>query len=306
MPAIKNTIVTERGINATFMPRFREAVTLWRILCTALNSTGKSESYGWLGQLPMVREWLGERQSQAMRDFLITVPNRNWEMTIDIDRNEAKDAQNSSLEMRIKGAATRFAQHPDKLLVDLIEAGETTTCYDSQYFFDTDHAEGDSGTQSNKLTYDASTPTAPTEAEFEAALWQAIKALAGYVDDQGEPWNQFQGLDDMAGIVAFVPIPFMDVASKVMGSAAKVVMDGDTNVMAGRGRVLASARLSWTTKFAIFKVDEPERGFIFQNRQGIETELEDSKKNKYIKHMLDARYAVGYGLWQKAVQTTFN
>ncbi len=306
MPAIKNTIVTERGINAAFMPRFRDAVTLWRLLCSVFQSGAKSESYGWLGQLPMVREWHGARQSQAMRDFLITLANRDWEMTINIDRNEAKDAQNSALQMKINGAATRFAQHPDKLLVELIEAGETTTCYDSQYFFDTDHAEGDSGTQSNDLTYDATTPTAPSETEFEAALWQAIKALAGYVDDQGEPWNQFQGLDDMAGIVAFVPIPFMDVASKVMGSAAKVVMGGDTNVMAGRGRVLTSARLSWTTKFSIFKVDEPERAFIFQSRQGIETELEDSKKNKYIKHMLDARYALAPALWQKTVQTTFN
>jgi phage major head subunit gpT-like protein len=72
--------------------------------------------------------------------------------------------------------------------------------------------------------------------------------------------------------------------------------------MAGRGKVIASPRLSWTTKFGVFKTDEPERPFIFQQRQGVESELEDTKKNKDILHMLDARYAMGYGLWQKAVQ----
>ncbi len=305
MGVTKNTVITERGVNASFMPKFREAATLWRILCSIFNSDGASEKYAWLGQLPMVREWSGERQSQALRDYAFTLLNRDWEMTLLIDRNEARDAQSLSLQTKIAGAATRFAQHPDKLLVDLIEGGETGLCYDGQYYFDTDHSEGASGTQSNDLTYDATDTGAPTEAEFEAALWQALKKLAGFLDDQGQPWNQFQGLDDMAGIVAFVPIQFMDVASKVMGTAAKIVMGTDTNIMAGRGRVLVSARLSWTTKFAILKVDEPERPFIFQNRQNIETELVDTKQNKFIKHLLDARYAVGYGLWQKAILTTF-
>ena len=47
-------------------------------------------------------------------------------------------------------------------------AGESTVCFDGQYFFDTDHSEGDSGSQSNDITFDISdagsggTAAAPT------------------------------------------------------------------------------------------------------------------------------------------------
>jgi phage major head subunit gpT-like protein len=177
--------------------------------------------------------------------------------------------------------------------------------YDGQFFFDTDHVEGDSGSQSNNLSYDAVAPTAPTAAEFKAALWQAIKALAGFKDDAGEPWNWFTEFEQLAGIVAFVPLAFLDVASDVLGANAAPLLNNTSNILAGRGKVRTSPRLSWTTKFAIFKVDDPMRPFIFQNRKNVKTDMIDDPLKKDVVYAADGRYAVGYGLWQKAVLTTF-
>ena len=56
------------------------------------------------------------------------------------------------IDIRIREQVQRAQAHWAKLLSDLIIAAESTVCYDGQYFFDTDHSEGDSGTQDNDLS----------------------------------------------------------------------------------------------------------------------------------------------------------
>ncbi len=299
-----NTGVTQRGLNGAFFPRFEAAMTLWRELCSLVNSDGASEIYKWLGQLPMPVEWRGQRRTKSLRDFGQTIVNKHWELTLPIDRDEIADDQTGQIAMRVAEMATRFAHHPDKELIDLIVAGETALCYDGQAFFDTDHVEGESGSQSNDLTFDVATPTAPTAAEFKAAFWQAVKALAGFKDDQGEPWNLFQSFENLAGLVCAVPVQFLDVASEVLGANAAPLISNTSNILAGKAKVITTPRLPWTTKFAVLKVDDPMRPFIFQNRQAVKTDLKDDAEDKDVKYMADGRYAVGYGLWQKAVLTT--
>ena len=69
--------------------------------------------------------------------------------------------------------------------------GEATVCYDGQYFFDTDHVEGDSGTQSNDLSVDISalacsvhgTTTAPSVEDLASPKAEYRKvAKVAYVD----------------------------------------------------------------------------------------------------------------------------
>jgi len=300
-----NTGITTRGLNGTFFPTFESVPVLWRDLSSVINSDGNSESYKWLGQLPAPVEWRGKRRTQALRDFGQTVVNQHWEASLSIDRDEFADDQTGQLDIRVQDMAARFATHPDKILVELIEAGESSNSYDGQFFFDTDHSEGSSGTQSNDLQFNAVAPTAPTQTEFEDAFWAAIQAMVAFKDDQAEPWNLFTDLEQMSGIIALVPPPFLKVASKVLGANAAPVLSNDSNILAGRGRVVVQPRLTWTTKFAIFKVDDPMRPFVFQNRQDVNTVLKDDLEDKDIRYFVDARYAVAYGLWQKAVLTTF-
>ena len=304
MPSTINTGVTLRGLNGTFFPKFEAANVLWRLLCSLVQSDGASETYKWLGQLPMPNEWKGSRRSKALGDFGQTLVNQHWESMLEIDRDEYADDQTGQLAVRTAEMATRFAQHPDKILVDLIEAAESTACYDGQYFFDTDHVEGDSGSQSNDLTYDVATPADPTASEFEKAFWQAVEALVGFVDDQGEPWNLFTDFEQMEGLLVMVPKNMLRVASQVLGVNAAPIIDSTSNILAGRAKVVTTPRLSWTTKFSVFKVDDAMRPLIFQQRQQVQTQIKDDPEEKPVKYMADARYAVGYGLWQKATLTT--
>ena len=300
-----NTGLTQRGLNALFFPALASATALWRELCSVVNSDGASEIYKWLGMLPMPNEWRGARRSKGLRDYGMTLVNKHWEAMVEIDRDEEEDDQTGQLKIRVGEMAQRFAQHPDKILFDLINAGDSTLCYDGQYFFDTDHAEGDSGTQSNLLTVDIATPAAPTRDEFKTAFWTAIKALAAFKDDQGEPWNLFQSFEDLKGIACAVPVSMLDVASDVLGANAAPLIANTTNTLAGRAKVISSPRINWTTKFAIFKTDDSMRPFIFQNRKAVKTDYKDDPEQKTKKYMADGRYNVGYGLWQKAVMVSF-
>ena len=77
--------------------------------------------------------------------------------------------------------AERGRTHYASLLSTLIVNGATTVCYDGQYFFDTDHSEGASGTQSNKIDSDISTlpasvhgsTTAPSPKKCSSRFWLA-------------------------------------------------------------------------------------------------------------------------------------
>lgn len=299
-----NTGVTKRGLNGAFFARLAIATALWREICTLIQSDGKSEEYKWLGQNPMPREWKGKRQAKPLLAQGQTIVNKHWEATLLIDRDEFADDQTGQLRLRAEDFANRFAQHPDKILLELINNGEAALGYDGQFFYDTDHVEGDSGSQSNDLTYDVATPASPTEAEFEKAFWQAVEAMVGFVDDQGEPMNMFNNFEQLDGMLVLVPKNMMRVASKVLGVNAAPILNNETNILAGRAKVVISPRFSASDKFDLFKVDEPTRPFIFQQRQPVETEIKDDKDEKDVKYMADSRYEVGYGLWPKAVRTT--
>jgi len=98
-------------------------------------------------------------------------------------------------------------------LTTLIVNGASSVCYDGQYFFDNDHSEGDSGTQSNALSGAAATGTQPTAAEAEAALMACVAAILGYKDDQGEPMNE-----DAKAFRIMVPTVYLAPFAAVLGA----------------------------------------------------------------------------------------
>src|SRR5690606_13285187 len=99
-----------------------------------------------------------------------SLKNKHWESSLLIAKTDIADAKILKYGTPINVLAAEASYHPDELTISVMVAGETTgLCFDGQLFYDTDHAWGDSGTQSNDLTYAAATGTTPTSAEFRAA-----------------------------------------------------------------------------------------------------------------------------------------
>lgn len=98
-----------------------------------------------------------------MLEHGFTIVNRDWEASIAISRNAIDDDQYGQTDVRVKELATEASRFFDELAFTLIGQGTQTTgtagsvyggvnikCYDGKAFFATDHAEGESGTQSNR------------------------------------------------------------------------------------------------------------------------------------------------------------
>lgn len=282
-------------------------------LSNLFQSDQDSETYKWLGMSPMMREWIGGRQAKGFRENGITIVNKEFEATLEVLLKELRRDKTGQVMVRVRELAERTNAHWAKLLTTLLIDGESTVCYDGQFFFDTDHSEGDSGTQSNDLTSNIVTTTAPTTGEMETAILKSIEAMLGFKDDQGEPMNE-----NARAFSIMVPVPFMSAAAAALGS--QIIVDSSTsrsntiitlgNIGGFSVRPIVNARLTWTEKFATFREDGQVKALIRQEEEpvtisaiaeGSELEFRENKHHYGVK----ATRNVGYGYWQRACLTTF-
>ena len=269
-----------------------------------------SETYAWLGQSPAMREWIGGRDAKGFRENGITIANKKYEATLEIPLDWMRRDKTGQIQVRIDEMAQRANAHWAKLLTALIEAGESANGYDGQFFFDTDHSEGDSGSQSNDISVDITTTTAPTAAEMETAILIATQKIMGFKDDQGEPMNEAA-----RRFVVMVPTPFMAATAAALNNP--IITTGSTsftNTLVNLGgfsyQLAINPRLTWTTKFALFRADGGASAIIRQEEEGLQISAlaENSEEEfRHDRHLygIKAMRNAGYGYWQKACLVTF-
>ncbi|MBU0638053.1 MAG: Mu-like prophage major head subunit gpT family protein [Planctomycetes bacterium] len=308
MAVVVDTGLTSRAIIGRFYRRLEEFAksAWWTKLALHFESTQESETYRWLGMVPQVREWTGGRKVKPLRSSGVTIVNKVWESTIRVDADEQRRDKTGQIMVRVNEMARRVATHPNKLLTTLLLNGESSVCYDGQYFFDTDHSEGASGTQSNDITCDATTPTAPTDTEMYEAIVKGIAQVIGFKDDESEPMNE-----SAREFLVMVPMSFL--SSTLIALSSKTI-DNAGNPLAGpepyRVTWVANPRLTWTEKFALFLTDGQTRPFIFQEElpvqvqalaEGSELAINENQHQYGVKAIHEA----GYGFWQDACLVTF-
>lgn len=122
--------------------------TMWNTVAMLVPSSTASNTYDWLGDFPALREWIGDRVIKDMKENAYQIPNKLFEGTVGIPRTAIEDDNLGTLASRIRNMAQAAARHPDIMVADLIKNGHAATCYDGQFFFDTDHpvAENADGT----------------------------------------------------------------------------------------------------------------------------------------------------------------
>lgn len=136
------------AFKAAFGIGFRGVAPDWNRVATLVPSTTKTENYGWLGQFPQLREWIGDRQVKSMAQSAYSITNKSYEGTVGVPRDDITDDQFGVYAPLMQEMGHAAATHPDYLVFSLLAAGFGTVCYDGQYFFDSDHPVG-GGTVSN-------------------------------------------------------------------------------------------------------------------------------------------------------------
>lgn len=289
-------------------------------LSMLFQSDQSSETYKWLGMSPAMREWIGGRNAKGLSENGITITNKTWEGTLVIPVDWIRRDKTGQIQVRINELATRASELDSKLLSNLINSGGASTygnCYDGQYFFDVDHAEGDSGTQTNALVasdysdLNIGTAANPTVAEMNLAILKTIQHMFGFKDNQGEPLNA-----NAKNFLVMVPTNMMGagmgaVYGKIINASTGAYDNTMVNAAAAQGfnvQCVVNPRLTNTAKFYVFRTDAPAKPFIRQEEEPLTVEAiaegsEHEFKNN--EHLYGTKRIcnVGYGYWQYACES---
>lgn len=121
----------QRGMNAV-EPQYE-------FMTTTVNSTTKLETYGFLGDFPIFRKWVGERRIKSLEEKSYRLENEDFEATVGIKRTKIEDDNLGLFPSIVEGWGKSARGLPDRLAFDALAQGHVRPCYDGQNYFDTDH-----------------------------------------------------------------------------------------------------------------------------------------------------------------------
>lgn len=134
-----------KGFRTMFLEAYAGAVSGHEAFTIEIPSSVRTEEYGWLGNFPMLQEWLGDRKIAALKAQKFAITNKSFEGTVEVDRDDLEDDNVGVYKPLLQMLGVNAKVHPTKLVFDLLKAGfDGAACYDGQYFFDPDHPVGES------------------------------------------------------------------------------------------------------------------------------------------------------------------
>lgn len=134
-----NLTALQQGFSAAFNMGFSGVKQTSQIVAMRVPSTTKTENYGWMKDMPGMREWLGQRVINNLESAGAQLTNKTWEHTIGVDVDDIADDRLGIYTPMFQMQGETVARHPDELVWNLLPTGFTTTGFDGQYFFDSDH-----------------------------------------------------------------------------------------------------------------------------------------------------------------------
>lgn len=127
------------GFKTVFNGVLSQAPGQHKLVATVVPSNTKVQTYPWLGTIPNMREWLGDRVIHGLRAHGYSITNKPFELTIGVDRDDIEDDQYGVYGPMIEELGRSAAAHPEQLVFGALAGGHAAVCYDGQNFFDTDH-----------------------------------------------------------------------------------------------------------------------------------------------------------------------
>jgi phage major head subunit gpT-like protein len=135
---------------------YQKVQSYWQKYSQLSTSGSERKTYAWLAQLPSMKKWIGEKQLNNIAARSFEVVNDDFEETFAIDRNKMEDDQFGLYTQAAELQGQAIARWPDEQMTAKLISGTTATCYDGQFFFDTDHPvdldDSSQGTYANLLT----------------------------------------------------------------------------------------------------------------------------------------------------------
>lgn len=286
-----------KSLKTLFNNAFTQTETQWEKVAMRVPSTTKTNDYKWLGNWPKMRKWIGDKQVDALAAHGYSIENDDWEVTIEVDRNDIDDDQLGIYKPQAEMGGQSAAELPGDIVSDLINNGFSRKCYDGQYFFDTDHPVGEA-TVSNKGTVALDIST---QAAAKASYGAGRTAMRKFKDEKGRPLK-------VRPNVLLVGPALEDTARALLTSDR--LEDGKTNPYKGTAELVVWDEIESDTFWALLDTRKPVKPFIYQERkapvfvQQTDPQAADVFSRKKYKFGAEARAAGGYGFWQLAWAST--
>ena len=133
---------TAIGYKAIFQKTFNETGGGARDHATLVESNDLSEKYAWLGNFPNMKEWIGDRDVQALQDFGYYLENKLFEASITVPNLHIQYDKIGIYKPAIQQMAMDAKQFGGELVANVKIDGETGLCYDGETFFSANHTVG--------------------------------------------------------------------------------------------------------------------------------------------------------------------
>lgn len=289
-----------RGLKASFVKAYNNGEDPSDVMPFIMEttSTGRDEEYGWLGNSPKMREWLGDRKLSKLNSFDYKLKNKKYEATLDVLRDDIDDDRLGNYRIRVQDLAMKARIHPRELFFAALIEGTTELCYDGQPFFSASHEEGDSGIQSN-----IHTGTGTTLADIKADVEAVVAKMKSLKDDRGEPFDESEV---MIGIVCHV-----DIEQKFIELNTLARINSTDNSMKGRiKQITTTSRFSDKNDWYLGNI-QPQgvKPIIRQVRKKPEFRAQEAdSSNGFMRDVyyygVDSREVFGYGMWQRMFKVT--
>ena len=274
------------GFNTIFNKALGDYKPLYPEIATVTPSTTDTETYAWLGDIPGMREWIGEREIQNLTASEYTIKNKSYEATIGIDRDVIEDDRIRLWSSNISALAQNAAKNPDKLIFRLLAEGFTSKCFDGKPFFSDAHKTG------------GKTVSNMSHAKLSLDAYIAARAsMMSLTNSKGEP-------------LALVPDKL--VVPPALEKEARDILvadfiNGTKNTMQGTAKPLVAPQLAGhDSAWFLLCTTQPVKPLIYQERKKPKfvsktTETDDNVfMSKQFLYGVDARGNAGYGFWQMA------
>lgn len=296
-----------RAIIGAFFKRLEEAQTAgWTAdVATMFNSNQESETYTFLSDSPSLTEWSSNRTAQSMKRFEFSVKNKKFSAGLQIDEDDLRRDKTGQILVRVNELAARAAQLPQRIISDLLIANGNA--YDGVAFYATTHKTESGATVDNIVTQTCTTSGVPTVAEAASGILNSITRIMSFVDDMGEPRNEF------ARRFA-VMVPAALYGSVVGAIRNDFLTSGSSNQLLATGMEIVpyiNSRLTTATQAYIFRTDADVRAFVWQDEVAPMMSTLEEGSDFYT--LNDARMFFakrvcngGYGRFDQTVRLTFN
>jgi phage major head subunit gpT-like protein len=278
-----------KGIQARFLRGLATvAASMMAPLIEMTTSESNKETYVLFNHFGVIKEWIDEVEFSHLEDFDFEIKNKDWQNGFLVDRNTLDDSKKTlgnDVEREITFSLSSWGNFPDKLITELLVAGESGLAFDGVAFFAASRPKLQyKGTTINNIVTGTGVDTL---AHITADLASAMSYLRAMKAKNGDPFNY------NPKYLAIIPSHVESFFATLRDS---IEISGSTNIYKGKFDYIVNDYLSTSANsWYLFNASTPFKAFIYQTRKAPMFDMTDDKKKKFIQYFSTGRMNAGYG-----------